>query len=101
MPLVRRRQAVPVDVAKGHDVLPPHGCQVGSSPAGAPRTAPSHGVLVARFQTRSGAVVTTTPHGVAEANPDRPDLLMVHDTVRDSDGRIIGCKGFSRLPKTG
>lgn len=33
----------------------------------------------------------------AEALPDRSDLLMVDGTVRDDDGRIIGCTGFSQL----
>ena len=27
----------------------------------------------------------------------RDDLLIPDDTVRDSEGRIIGCRGFSRL----
>ena len=33
----------------------------------------------------------------AEALPGRSDLLMVDGTVRDDDGRIIGCTGFSQL----
>tara|TARA_R100001082_G_C4359464_1_gene158596 strand:+ start:1658 stop:2071 length:414 start_codon:yes stop_codon:yes gene_type:complete len=32
---------------------------------------------------------------VANAYPERKDLLMVNDTVRDDDGRIIGCKSFA------
>ena len=36
---------------------------------------------------------------VAEACADvRTDLLMVDETMRDSDGRIIGCKAFARWP---
>lgn len=27
--------------------------------------------------------------------PDRQDLLVPHDIVRDNDGNIIGCKSFS------
>lgn len=27
----------------------------------------------------------------------RTDLLVVNDTVRDKDGRIIGCRGFARI----
>ena len=46
-------------------------------------------------------VINIVSRIVAEANPERDDLLMVHDTVRDDDGNIIGCKGFSRLPKQG
>ena len=33
----------------------------------------------------------------AEALPGRSDLLMVDGTVRDDDGRIIGCTGFAVL----
>jgi hypothetical protein len=33
----------------------------------------------------------------AEALPNRVDLLMVDGTVRDDDGRIIGCTGFAQL----
>ena len=33
----------------------------------------------------------------AEALPNRSDLLMVDGTVRDDDGRIIGCSGFAQL----
>jgi hypothetical protein len=32
---------------------------------------------------------------VAENAKDRDDFLMVHRTVRDSDGRIIGCTAFA------
>lgn len=35
---------------------------------------------------------------VAEACPDRQDLLMVDETVRDNSGRIVGAKSLSRLP---
>jgi len=33
---------------------------------------------------------------VADACPDRDDLLVPHDMVRDEQGRIIGCRGFAR-----
>jgi hypothetical protein len=33
---------------------------------------------------------------VAEANPNRDDLLIVSETVRDG-ATIIGCKGLSKL----
>lgn len=33
----------------------------------------------------------------AEALLERSDLLMVDGTVRDDDGRIIGCTGFAQL----
>ena len=32
---------------------------------------------------------------VKNAYPDRQDFLVPHDLVRDADGNIIGCKGFS------
>lgn len=34
---------------------------------------------------------------VAEANPQRTDLLIVNETVRDDAGRIIGCKSLATL----
>jgi len=35
---------------------------------------------------------------VAQACPDRSDLLIVNETVRDEQGRICGCKSFSVNP---
>jgi hypothetical protein len=32
---------------------------------------------------------------VKAANPYRMDLFLVNDTVRDSEGRIVGCKSFA------
>ena len=37
---------------------------------------------------------------VAENAKDRDDFLMVHRTVRDSDGRIIGCTAFATASET-
>jgi len=34
---------------------------------------------------------------VAQANPDRKDLLLSSDLVRDENGRILGCKSFAQL----
>lgn len=34
---------------------------------------------------------------VAQAVPSRSDLLIVDDTVRDKEGRIIGCRAFARV----
>lgn len=34
---------------------------------------------------------------VAQALPDRDDLLVPDDTVRDEAGRIIGCRAFARV----
>ena len=31
---------------------------------------------------------------VASALPDRDDLLIPHDLIRDDQGRVIGCKGL-------
>lgn len=32
---------------------------------------------------------------VKNAFPNRSDLIVPHDLVRDTDGNIVGCKGFS------
>ena len=37
---------------------------------------------------------------VAENAKDRDDFLMVHRTVRDSDGRIVGCTAFVTASET-
>ena len=34
---------------------------------------------------------------VAQAVPDRPDVFIVDDTVRDEQGRIIGCRALSHV----
>lgn len=34
---------------------------------------------------------------VAQANPNRSDLLLSSDLVRDESGRILGCKSFAQL----
>ncbi|MGC5388572.1 hypothetical protein ACPXCJ_29155 [Micromonospora chalcea] len=33
---------------------------------------------------------------VAEAFPERDDLLYPHDTVRDADGAVVGCRSLAR-----
>ena len=33
----------------------------------------------------------------AAAGLKRSDLLVVNDTVRDEEGRIVGCRGFARV----
>jgi hypothetical protein len=35
---------------------------------------------------------------VCQARPDRGDLLIVNETVRDDNGCIIGCRSLSRNP---
>ena len=35
---------------------------------------------------------------VAQACPNRPDLLIVNETIRDKEGKIIGCQSFSVNP---
>ena len=37
---------------------------------------------------------------VAEARRDRDDLIIPDETVRDGEGRIIGCRGFASVAKT-
>jgi hypothetical protein len=34
---------------------------------------------------------------IAAACPDRLDLLVPDNLVRDSDGRIVGCRRFARV----
>ena len=34
---------------------------------------------------------------VAQANPHRKDLLLSNELVRDENGRILGCRSFSKL----
>lgn len=34
---------------------------------------------------------------VAESFPDRSDLLVPHDFIRDSEGVIIGCTSFKKI----
>jgi hypothetical protein len=34
---------------------------------------------------------------VAEAAPDRDDLVFPDDLVRDTEGRVIGCRAFARI----
>lgn len=38
---------------------------------------------------------------VAEANRDRADLVVPHDTVRDAQGRIVGCRRFATVADLG
>jgi hypothetical protein len=33
---------------------------------------------------------------VRAAYPNRPDLVVPHDVVRDHEGNIIGCRGFAK-----
>ena len=35
---------------------------------------------------------------VCQACPDRPDFYIPNETVRDDEGRIIGCRSLSRNP---
>lgn len=34
---------------------------------------------------------------IASAFPDRNDLLIPDDVVRDNDGQIVGCRGFAKV----
>ena len=38
---------------------------------------------------------------VCQACPDRQDLLIPNESVRDEQGRIVGCKSLSRNPFKG
>jgi hypothetical protein len=44
-------------------------------------------------------VVLIVSRPVAEARPDRHDLLFPGPGIRDDNGKIIGCRGLSRLSR--
>lgn len=46
-------------------------------------------------------VLLIVPRIVAAACPDRPDLVVPYEDVRDHDGRVIGCRAFARLVANG
>lgn len=57
----------------------------------------SEGGEVKPFPAEQRGVLYIVSRITAEALPGRSDLLMVDGTVRDDDGRIIGCTGFAQL----
>jgi hypothetical protein len=46
-------------------------------------------------------MLLVVPRIVAAACPDRPDLVVPFEDVRDHDGRIIGCRALARLAPSG
>jgi len=67
----------------------------------------AHGTKVPIHQNKYG-IVTNLPDSqqdtiyivsalVAQAVPDRPDVFIVDDTVRDGHGRIIGAKALAHI----
>lgn len=92
----------------GKIILPPDGCVARAEQSSAV-AAHVHGVPVVemRFGAVSGlpepkaGVFYVVSAITAQAAPDRDDLLMVADPVRDDGGRIIGCRAFSRTPRKG
>lgn len=42
-------------------------------------------------------VLFIVPRIVAATRPDRLDLVVPYEDVRDHDGRVIGCRAFARL----
>lgn len=37
------------------------------------------------------------PLAIAQAFPERTDLLVPHDSVRDENGRVVGVRGLARI----
>jgi len=58
------------------------------------RTAASH--QVTGVPERRPGVLFIVARAVAEALPDRDDLVYPHDTVRDDRGVVIGCRSLAR-----
>lgn len=56
----------------------------------------SLGEVVSLPEKQEG-VVYVVSRQVAEAAPERDDLYVVDDTVRDDQGRIIGARGLARI----
>lgn len=46
-------------------------------------------------------VLLIVARAVAEALPDRQDLVYPHDTVRDDRGAVIGCRSLGRPASAG
>ena len=51
----------------------------------------------ASLPPKEPGVLLLVSRAVAEANPERDDLVFVDLTVRDSQGRIIGAKALARI----
>ncbi len=50
---------------------------------------------------RSAGVFLVVSRTVAQACPDRVDVLVPHRLVRDSEGAIVGCAALARLTVAG
>jgi hypothetical protein len=46
---------------------------------------------------RAAGVFLLVPRAVAQAYPDRDDLLAPYRLVRDSRGTVVGCAAFARV----
>lgn len=63
------------------------------------RTEPGQTVELPPLGGPHGTAFIIVSRQVAEANPDRGDLVVVDDTVRDEQGRIIGARGLASLAR--
>lgn len=54
------------------------------------------GAVVSLPEPQEG-VVYVVSRQVAEAAPERRDLYVVDDTVRDEQGRVVGARGLARI----
>lgn len=55
----------------------------------------SYGAVEGLPEPQSGVYYIVSSIVLAAA-PDRSDLLVPHDMIRDADGRIVGCKALAR-----
>jgi hypothetical protein len=54
------------------------------------------GTVAGLPEPREG-VLLVVPRIVAAARPERADLVVPFDDIRDSSGRVIGCRALARL----
>tara|TARA_B100001094_G_scaffold300349_1_gene325732 strand:- start:52 stop:474 length:423 start_codon:yes stop_codon:yes gene_type:complete len=53
------------------------------------------GMVTDNLPSPSNGTMYVVSKIVAAANPERDDLLLIWDTVRDEEGKVIGCRGLS------
>lgn len=63
---------------------------------GVPLTRTIYGEVVGLPQPKENTIYIVSTL-VAQACPDRDDLFIPNEIVRDTNGKIIGCKSFGRV----
>lgn len=56
-----------------------------------------YGEIIGLPEPQPGVFYVVSALVAQAAAGQRTDLLVVNDTVRDQEGRIIGCRGFARI----